>query len=93
MSRWDWGRNSYRDWIEASEALEAAGWRDSKSLALRQQLFWKCKHHRIALQNFFEGRTRCEWECDTQPLLWHQNGEYPEPKCKQKPFVPYNIGV
>ena len=57
------------------------------------QLLWRCAHHTSALENFFERRTSCEWECDTQELKWYHGGEYPEPKCEQKPFVPYNIGV
>ena len=38
------------------------------------QIFWRCEHHPIATENFFEKRTTCERGCHTSPLLWHQNG-------------------
>jgi hypothetical protein len=52
------------------------------------QHFWRCAHHPIATQNFFERRATCEWECDTQALEWYHGGEHPLPPCAQKPFVP-----
>jgi len=41
------------------------------------QHFWRCQHHPIATQNFFDGRVACEWKCTEQPLQSHDNGFHP----------------
>jgi hypothetical protein len=53
---------------------------EQTSLNFMQQTFWRCMHHPIATQNFFEGRTSCGWKCHEQPLLWHHNGVHPMPE-------------
>jgi hypothetical protein len=42
------------------------------------QYFWKCEHHPVATQNFFEHRATCEWGCHTQELRWHHSGFSPQ---------------
>ncbi len=44
------------------------------------QHFWCCAHHPSAIQNFFEKRHECEWECHTQELKWYHSGKNPMPK-------------
>jgi hypothetical protein len=44
------------------------------------QHYWHCAHHPLAIKNFFDGRTACEWECHTQELQWYHGGEQPMPK-------------
>ena len=41
-----------------------------------QQLFWKCKHHPIATENFFEMRISCGFGCSATELRWHDNGTH-----------------
>ena len=44
------------------------------------QNFWCCAHHASAIDNFFEKRTTCEWDCHAQPLQWFHCGKNPMPK-------------
>lgn len=44
------------------------------------QHYWRCAHHPIAIKNFFEGRTECEWECHLTELKWYHSGVHPTPK-------------
>lgn len=44
------------------------------------QQYWRCFHHPSAIDNFFEHRTKCEWECETQELQWWHHGDHPEPQ-------------
>jgi hypothetical protein len=44
------------------------------------QNYWRCEHHPSAIQNFFERRPGCEWDCHEQPLQWHHGGVHPTPK-------------
>jgi hypothetical protein len=44
-----------------------------------RQLFWRCEHHPLAIDNFFAQRAECEWCCHTQELRWHHNGTHPTP--------------
>ena len=46
----------------------------------RHQRYWRCAHHPSAIENFFEKRTLCEWDCHTQELMWFHNGTHPMPK-------------
>jgi hypothetical protein len=45
-----------------------------------RQHFWCCVHHPVAMTNFFEKRTACEWMCHAQELRWYHNGVHPMPK-------------
>ena len=44
------------------------------------QIFWRCAHHTSAMENFFEKRATCEWDCHCQPLRWFDKGVHPLPK-------------
>jgi len=43
------------------------------------QHFWRCAHHPSAIDNYFERRTECMWDCDAQRLEWYHSGSHPEP--------------
>ena len=43
------------------------------------QYHWRCAHHPSSIENFFDFRTTCEWDCHTQELRWYHNGEHPLP--------------
>lgn len=44
------------------------------------QYFWRCAHHPSAIDNFFEHRGLCEWDCQAQPLQSYHSGVHPLPK-------------
>lgn len=44
------------------------------------QHFWRCAHYPLSIENFFSGRTTCEWGCHTQELKWWHCGVHPMPK-------------
>jgi hypothetical protein len=45
------------------------------------QRFWRCTHHPIATQNFFEKRTVCDlFDCHATILRWHDNGTHRSPR-------------
>jgi hypothetical protein len=43
------------------------------------QIFFCCKHHPIALWNFWRGRMTCAHGCHKEPLKWFDNGRHREP--------------
>jgi hypothetical protein len=51
---------------------------DRSPPALHQH-YWRCAHHPSAIDNFFERRTLCVFECHAQLLEWHHNGMHPAP--------------
>lgn len=50
------------------------------------QHFWRCAHHPSAIDNHFDKLLGCEWDCQTQSLRWHHNGEHPMPKSWGTPY-------
>ena len=44
------------------------------------QHYWCCAHHPSAIDNFFEGRLLCAWECHAEELKWYHNGQSPAPQ-------------
>jgi hypothetical protein len=41
------------------------------------QIFWRCEHHPVATENFFEKRAKCEWGCHKNELEWYHCGVHP----------------
>lgn len=44
------------------------------------QRFWRCAHHPSAIENFYDGRTTCEWDCHTTTLQPHHGGFHQLPQ-------------
>jgi hypothetical protein len=44
-----------------------------------QQITWRCEHYPSALENFFDGRQQCEFNCNLSELRWNDNGTHPTP--------------
>ena len=47
---------------------------------LEFQHYWRCAHYPSAIDNFFDGRTACEWGCHAQALRSHHSGVHPMPR-------------
>ena len=47
---------------------------------LEFQHYWRCAHYPSAIDNFFDGRTACEWMCHTTPLHSYDSGFHQPPK-------------
>jgi hypothetical protein len=58
-----------------------------------EQRYWRCAHHPSAIENFFDGRKECQWECHKQELHWYHNGTHPMPKSWGSPFPRFKIGA
>ena len=41
------------------------------------QNFWRCAHHQSATQNFFDKRTKCEYDCHLTKVEWWHGGMHP----------------
>lgn len=44
------------------------------------QHFWRCAHHPSAIDNFFETRITCEWQCHETQLKSFDSGFHQRPK-------------
>lgn len=49
------------------------------------QHYWRCAHHPSAIDNFFEKRATCEWQCHETPLRSHDSGIHQPPKSWAEP--------
>lgn len=45
-----------------------------------QQKFWACHHYPLALENWANDRTRCQYGCTETPLRWFDHGTHVEQK-------------
>lgn len=43
------------------------------------QHYWRCAHHPSCIENFFESRQRCEWDCHTTALHSTDSGYHRPP--------------
>jgi hypothetical protein len=44
------------------------------------QHYWRCEHYPSAIENFFGGRTECQYNCHLMPLTSTDSGFHPIPR-------------